>query len=254
MEHAAELAFAGACYAAALLCSAGSWRTMLPSRLGLPDALTRYGVGSLANTLLPGRAGDALRIGLFGRVVPGGALAVVGAVAAAGTAAFAPLPIAWLLAARGSERARRVLAPLRCARAGSYRALVAWVAGIVIARVLAAAAVADAFAVPHPVATAVLVVPALELAGVVPLTPANAGIAGGAAALVFRAAGAPTGTALVAGLTLHGIETVTSLVVGAASAVSFVRASPASGAKQIARLLAGRSPGSYAAASAPKPM
>jgi len=238
---------------------------MLPASLGWPDAVARYGVGSLANTLLPGRAGDAVRIGLFGRVVPGGALTVAGAVAAAGTArwlaltplgtagaldasvppvallaagaVFLPLPLAWVLARRGSERARRVLAPLRYARAADFRRLGAWVVGIVCARVLAAAAVAEAFAVPHPVATAALVVPALELAGIVPLTPANLGIAGGAAALIFHTAGAPTATALTAGLTLHAIETVTALAVGAASALSLARANRSTAWRPIAQML-----------------
>jgi hypothetical protein len=66
------LALAGTCYAAALVCCAGGWRALLPASLPLYDAVARYGVGSLANTFLPGRAGDAIRIGLFGRVVPGG--------------------------------------------------------------------------------------------------------------------------------------------------------------------------------------
>ena len=45
----------------------------------------------------------------------------------------------------------------------------------------------SALGIPHPLAAALLVVPALELAGVVPLTPANVGIAGGAAAVAFHA-------------------------------------------------------------------
>jgi len=35
------LAGAAACYAAALLCCAGSWRSLLPERLGLRDSLAR---------------------------------------------------------------------------------------------------------------------------------------------------------------------------------------------------------------------
>jgi hypothetical protein len=76
------LAGAAACYAAALLCCAGSRRPLLPARLGLRDSLARYGAGSLANTVLPARLGDGVRVGLFARVVPGGTLKVVGAAAA----------------------------------------------------------------------------------------------------------------------------------------------------------------------------
>src|SRR5262245_49161512 len=83
-QMALQLMLGGACYAAVLLCSAGSWRTLLPGRMRLHDAVARYGAGSLANTFLPGRAGDAIRVGLFGRVVPGGVLAVAGAMAAVG--------------------------------------------------------------------------------------------------------------------------------------------------------------------------
>jgi glycosyltransferase 2 family protein len=253
MGRTPELAAAVACSAAALVCCAGSWRVMLPEGLALRDALSRYGVGSLANTLLPARAGDAVRIGLFARVVPGGALVVVGAVAAAGAARWLaltplgvagtldssiprvavlagaaialPLPLAWLLVRRGSVRARRVLAPLLGARPATYRALAVWAAGIVAFRVFAAAAVAVAFGVGRPVSAALLVVPALELAGIVPLTPANVGIAGGAAAIAFHAYGAPTSTALAAGLTLHAVETGTALAVGAAGAVRLARLS-----------------------------
>ena len=49
----------------------------------------------------------------------------------------------------------------------------------------------------HPLAAALLVVPALELAGVVPLMPANVGIAGGAAAVAFHAGGMPMHAACV---------------------------------------------------------
>ena len=254
MGRVPELAAAAACYAAALVCCAGSWRALLP-QVRLRDAIPRYGVGSLANTLLPARAGDAVRVGLFARAVPGGALAVVGAVAVAGMARWLamtplgvagtvdsglpplallaggvvalPLPIAYALAGRGSVRASRLLAPLRSAGHAELRSVGAWVTGILAARVVAAAAVAEAFGIAHPLAAAFLVVPALELAGVVPLTPANIGVAGGAAALAFHAHGADMKTALAAGLTLHTVETVTSVAIGAASAVRLVGYRPA---------------------------
>jgi hypothetical protein len=66
-------------------------------------------------------------------------------------------------------------------------------------------------------------VPALELAGIVPLTPANAGVAGGAAAVAFHAGGAPMHAALAAGFVVHAVETGTSLAIGSASAVALLR-------------------------------
>jgi uncharacterized membrane protein YbhN (UPF0104 family) len=247
------LALTGTCYAAALVCCGGGWRVLLPASLPLHDAVASYGVGPLANTFLPGRAGDAIRIGLFGRVVPGGVLAVAGSVAAfgatrwllivplgivgalessvsalalaAGAAALLPLPLVWLLA-RGSRRARAVLEPLRSADRDAYLVLAAWVAGTVAARVAAATMVATAFGVPNPVVAALLVVPALELAGVIPLTPANVGVAGGAAALAFHAQGMPLGAALTAGLALHAAETGAGIVVGATSTIALCRRSP----------------------------
>ena len=243
-----ELLLAGCCFALALVCSAASWRTMLGGSVRFPDACARYGAGSLANTVLPGRAGDAIRLVLFGRVVPGGKLAVAGAVAAVGAArwlvllpfgvagaignglppaavalaglALAPLLVAWLCARRGSRRARALLAPLRAADRSTYAALAAWVGGTVLARIAAAALAGGALGVPHPLAAALLVVPALELAGIVSVMPANAGVAGGAAAFAFHVGGLPAREALAAGFVLHGVETAAGLLTGSVCAAA----------------------------------
>jgi uncharacterized membrane protein YbhN (UPF0104 family) len=265
MARLAELAAAAAWYAVALVCCAGSWRALLP-QVRLRDAIPRYGVGSLANTLLPARAGDAVRVGLFARAVPGGTLAVVGAVAVAGTARWLavtplgvagtidsnlpplallaggavalPLPLAFALARR-STRAARIVAPLRAARRADLGTVCCWVGCIVVARVVAATIVAHAFGIPQPLAAALLVVPALELAGIVPLTPANLGVAGGAAALAFHAHGVEMRTALAAGLALHTVETVTSVAIGAASAVRLVGYRPETTFRSALRTLCG---------------
>jgi hypothetical protein len=100
MPQTVELVAAGMCFAVATACCAGSWRTMLGSQLRLGSACACYGVGSLANSFLPARAGDAVRIGLFSRVSPGGMLAVAGAVAAVGIArwlALLPLGVAGIV-------------------------------------------------------------------------------------------------------------------------------------------------------------
>ena len=161
-----ELLLAGCCFALALVCSAASWRSMLGGSVRFPDACARYGAGSLTNTFLPGRAGDAIRLVLFGRVVPGGKLAVAGAIAAVGAArwlallplgiagaignglppaavalaglALAPLLVAWLCARGGSRRAGALLAPLRYADRSTYAVLATWVGGTVLARIAAA--------------------------------------------------------------------------------------------------------------------
>jgi hypothetical protein len=64
----------------------------------------------------------------------------------------------------------------------------------------------------------------MELAGVVPLMPANAGLAGGAAAVAFHAEGAPMHAALAAGFILHAVETGTAVTIGGASAIALLRA------------------------------
>ena len=253
MPQLVELGVAGACFGAAVACSAASWRAMLGPRLGFGDACARYGVGSLANTFLPGRAGDAVRIGLFGRVAPGGPLSVAGAVAGVGAVrwlallplaiagvlgsglprlalagaalALLPLPLVWLLARRGSTRARAVLLPLRQARRSTYAAVFAWVAGTLAARVTAAATTSFALGIAHPLATALVVVPALEVAGLVPLTPANVGVAGGAAAVAFHAHGVSMHTALATGFVLHAVETCAGLAFGVGSALALARTS-----------------------------
>jgi Lysylphosphatidylglycerol synthase TM region len=252
MRQALELALAGTCFATGVVCCAGSWRTMLAMRIGIGGAVARYGVGSLTNTFLPGRAGDAVRLGLFGRIAPGGVIAVAGAVAGIGAvrwlalvplgiagtlrstlpplalviaaAALLPLPLVWVLARRGSRRARAALAPLRCAGRATYAMVIGWVCGTLVARVVGVTLAGAALGIPHPLGAALLVVPALELAGVIPLTPANVGIAGGAAAVAFHAQGVPMHTALAAGLGVHAVETVAALAVGGTSAVALVRA------------------------------
>jgi hypothetical protein len=256
-----ELVLSGCCFAVALACSAASWRAMLGGGIRFPDACARYGAGSLANTFLPGRAGDVIRLGLFGRVVPGGTLAVAGAVAAVGAArwvvllplgipgavddglpvgavalaglAVAPLLVAWLCARGGSRRAGALLAPLRVANRATFAALAIWVGGTLVARIAAASLAGGALGVPHPVAAALLVVPALELAGIVPLTPANVGVAGGAAAFAFHANGLAAGEAVAAGFALHGVETAVTRInldADAAHRVTLLATADATGA------------------------
>jgi hypothetical protein len=248
--HAAELLFAAGCFAAGLACSAGGWRALLPRELTLVQACARFGCGSLANTLLPARAGDLIRLTLFGRVVPGGVFAVAGSLAAfevarwativpvgigaagstlppaafvAPAAALVPIGVVFLLAARGSKRAATMVASLRTAPRAAYLLVGVWAVATLAAKIAGATLVCGALGVPHPLSAALLVVPALELAGTVPLTPANIGVAEGAAALAFHAHGLPMGRALAAGLALHAVETAAGIAFGGAGAGLLLR-------------------------------
>ena len=56
-------------------------------------------------------------------------------------------------------------------------------------RLAAAAAIAAAFGVDRPLAAALLIIPALDLAGILPLTPGNVGVASAAVAFALKAHG-----------------------------------------------------------------
>ena len=224
----AELLLAGACFAAALACSAAGWRSLLPRGVSLVDACARFGCGSLANTFLPARGGDVVRMSLFGRVVPGGMLAVAAAVAAFSTVrwlALLPLvgtalpPEALAVPAAGIVVAV-VLARRHRASSRMYATSLCFAAGSLAARVSGVALVTGSLS------GALLVVAALDLAGTVQVTPANFGVAEGAAAAALHARGMPLGHALTVALVLHAVETVASVVFGGAGAGFLLRRSP----------------------------
>jgi hypothetical protein len=180
---------AGVLFAAAPACCGLAWREAIlraGGRLGHVDACARYGVGSLVNSVAPAHLGDLVRAMLLLERLPAGARRGMGrwfgviqgarlaalaalAIAAALPAALVPLvlvlPGALLLATLGRGTTRLVslafLSPLAKAAA-----IAVVLAGLEIGSPL------DALAV----------VPALELAALVPLTPGNVGVAGAAAA------------------------------------------------------------------------
>jgi hypothetical protein len=62
-------------FTVSVVTASAAWRSSIAvcgGRLSLADACARYGAGSLANTALPFRAGDVLRIALFSRALPTG--------------------------------------------------------------------------------------------------------------------------------------------------------------------------------------
>jgi hypothetical protein len=147
------------------------------------EACARFGCGSLANTFLPVRGGDVVRLSLFGRVVPGGMIVVAGAVAAFSVMRWLMLvplagaalpPEAFVVPAAGAAVAL-VLARKRRLSTWQYAKASAFAATSLGARVAGVTLVTGSFS------AALLVVPALELAGVVSVTPANLGVAEGAA-------------------------------------------------------------------------
>jgi uncharacterized membrane protein YbhN (UPF0104 family) len=268
---------AGIGFGVSVLSAAGSWRSavgLCGGRIGPADAAARFGVGSLVNTFVPGRAGDAVRITLFSRSLDesgrlwrtSGAFValeaaralvfVAVAVAGAVTGALPLWPVAALvglvatsaaiaLGARRRETAGRVAyvldalgtlahEPTRGAR------LVGWAALSVGGRVAAAAAIASALGIARPLTAALVIVPALDVAGAFPLTPGNLGITSGAVAVAFRAQGIPFAHGLAAGIAFQAIETAVGIAYGLGSLV-WLAPYPTPAVRKIALLAAGTS-------------
>ncbi len=267
----------GAFFALAVLASAWSWRSAIGlcgGQVGLADAAARYGAGSLVNTFAPARAGDAVRFGLFSRALgrddrlwrTGGAFAALGAARAVVLAALVligaamgalPLwPVLVLLALAAAAvaiaaRVRRHEAGSRAAHLlDAFRALgrdpasglrlVGWLALAVGARVAAAAAIGLALGIGSPLAAAFVIVPALEVAGLVPLTPGNVGVASGAVAMAFQAHGISFTQGLAAGIAFQAVETTVGIAFGLGSLV-WLAPYPTPGMRRLALVAAGAS-------------
>jgi uncharacterized membrane protein YbhN (UPF0104 family) len=245
------LVMTGVLLASSLTGSALAWRAALQAcgtRCGPVDAVARYGIGSLANAVLPTRVGGVIRIALFSRLVhregavwtTGGAAAVAGIaralwlgalVAGASTTGVLPMwPAFALLAAscfgigvalvalrtRFRARAAHVLDAFGAlvARPRAAGAVLLCVGVAIAARVAAASALAIAFGVERPVAAGLLAVAAIELAAILPISLGGAGMAGGALAFALTAHGVAGGVALSAGMAFAAVETATAVAVG----------------------------------------
>jgi uncharacterized membrane protein YbhN (UPF0104 family) len=260
---------AGAGFLVSVSAAAASWRCAIGlcgGRLSLAEACARYGAGSFVNTFVPFRAGDALRIGLFARVLPtekpvlttGGAFAALAAArgvvlgllvlagAVAGVVPLWPLLVAAGVAAVGAFAAlaaRRTPAHLLDAfrelgrdRRAAAR-LLAWIALSTGGRLASATAVAAALGLPRPLAAALVVIPALDVASFLPVTPGNVGVTSAAIAMALQAHGASFTNGLAAGIAFHAIETAVGLMFGIASLV-WLAPYPSPAARRVA-LLAG---------------
>ena len=288
LEHARPvwLRAAAAGFLGALLCNAWVWRSAIRLCGGQIDrgrAVACYGVGSLVNTALPARVGDAARIALFSRSFGGArdrywttggvfgaigaARALVLAVLVVVGAALGALPlwpvlvlgglagvavgVAWF--ARGRSARRHVAHALDAFRAlgqspGGGVRIVAWVAAATVARVGGAAAIAAALGVSDPVLAALIIVPTLDLTTVIPLTPGNIGIGTGTVAVALQARGVDLTKALTTGIALQAIETAVSIVVGAGGALYLAQFGSA-GTRRRALAVAGAAAGIVLVAS-----
>lgn len=243
---------AAAAFAAMHVASGLAWRASLGAcgTFTRPrDAIARYGVGSGVNAVAPVHLGSAMRVVLFARTVDGegaawrvgGVAACVGAVRsvwlavlvalAAVTGAVPVWPLALLggalgVAAGAAILSRRLRLERRCAHVldafrglarspGALAAVVGLTALGMAAKLAAAAAVAAALGVEDPLLAALVVVPAVELAAVMPVTPGNAGVASAAVAFVLGTQGVAADTALAAGIAFGAVETLSALAVGA---------------------------------------
>ena len=250
---------AAAAFGGSLVTSACGWQSALERCGGTTtrlDASARYCTGSIVNALAPARIGTALRFALFSRVLHNegrlwtvggiaGSLSAVRAMWLAVVLALASVggvlprwPIAVLLLAAAAAaaiawRARdsrpgtkfghaldvfRVLG--RCPRAAAR--IAGWVGLSMALRVTAATGIAAAFGVERPLAAAVLIIPALDLAGIMPLTPGNVGVASAAVAFALSAHGVGSDVAVSAGIALGAVETLTTLALGSASILYFL--------------------------------
>ena len=246
-------------FAASLVTSACGWQSALTRCGGTTsrsDSSARYCTGSIVNALAPARIGTAVRFALFSRTLHNeGRLWTVGGIAGSLSAVramwlavvlalasasgvlprwpIAVLLLAGLVAAAIAWRARdsrpgtkfghaldvfRVLG--RCPKAAAR--IAGWVGLSMALRVTAAAGIAAAFGVDRPLAAAVLIIPALDLAGILPLTPGNVGVSSAAVAFALSAHGVGSNVAVSAGIALGAVETLTTLALGSASILYFL--------------------------------
>src|ERR687898_1630385 len=256
--EAGWLWLAACAFGAPLVASASGWASAL-TRCGgstsRSDAAARYCTGSLVNAVAPARIGSAVRLALFSRTLPnegrlwttGGIATSLGAirllwlalVLALGSAigelprwpiallllgVAAAIAVAWRARnSRPGTRFSHVLDAFRvlgsCPRAAAQ--IAGWIGLGMAMRIAAAAAIAAAFGIEHPLAVALLIIPALDLAGLLPITPGNVGVASAAIAFVLTAHGTGSDLALSAGIAFGVVETLTTFALGSGSLLYF---------------------------------
>ena len=210
------------------------------------EGLGCYGLGSIANTFLPGRAGDALRIELFsrrlqeqgGRWLAGGvsvcvALAqsvVFGCVLGVGVlldalpmwviAPSVALPLAtWgigrlVLHGHSDEQVAR-LAIVAGLSPPAWSRLLGWVTAAALARLMLVVAVLDALAVRETPTVALVALCGVAIGNALPFAPGGAGVAAAAMSVALGHAGVPASSALAVAVSFHAFETAAALLFGA---------------------------------------
>jgi len=243
---------AGVLVVATLAASAQAWRCVIRScggELGRIDALGRYAIGSAVNTLAPARLGDVARIALFSRRLEhperawtsAGVYTTIGAARTlavallvlagyvAGALSLWPVLVAAAcigLALLAAAVARRRNPHTRLAhffdayrelgrRPREVAPLLGWTFLATATRVGAVAAIVSSLGVHRSLGAAMLIVPALDAASLLPLTPGNVGVASGAVIVALHGYGIGAETALTISLGLHAVEAVAAVVCGA---------------------------------------
>jgi uncharacterized membrane protein YbhN (UPF0104 family) len=242
------LALAAACAPLVPFLTAAAWRSVLAS-CGVPLDARRawacYGAGSLANTILPARAGDALRIELFSRrldharrrwlacgvatsiglaqsVVLGlvlGLGSIAGALPLWAAAPTLALPAVMLAGGRLASlrrphgRVACLATPSRLS-IGAWSRLLAWVSASALARLLVITSILDALAVAHPLTAAVVATGGLALGNSIPFAPGGAGVAAATMAVALGRTRLPASTAVAAAVAFHAFETGAGLAFG----------------------------------------
>jgi uncharacterized membrane protein YbhN (UPF0104 family) len=248
----ASLAAAAAAFAAAAAASALAWATAVRacgSDARRRDVVARYFCGSLVNSVAPPPAGEATRIALVGRLLqrPGGTLTATGVcgvvalvralivasvfalLVGSAAAALAPVALAVAIAAlAGARRSRRVrhVADAAIALRRSPRLAVELVVGVGLstaARVVAAGSCCAALGIPHALAAGAVIVPALELAALVPLAPANLGVTSAAVAFALHRDHVAVTAAVSAGIVIHVVESIVGIGGGLVGALGIAQ-------------------------------
>jgi uncharacterized membrane protein YbhN (UPF0104 family) len=258
------LAVAALAFLAGFACTVCAWRAALAAaggRICPRQAAARLAIGSMVNSFAPAKLGDAVKVALCSRAIQGparlwtagGVYAALAAarslalaallVAASATGALPLWPVFALLAvvaalavvASSSKRWRSHprLASLLEGFASLERspraiaAVLAWTFGMLLARLAATCAVAAALGLPHPVLAALVIMPALDVAAAVPLTPGNIGIGSGAVAMALASRGIGVNQALGAGFAIQAVETLVGVGTGLVGLAYVAQPSPA---------------------------
>jgi hypothetical protein len=248
-ERPLPLAIGALCLLLVPHAHAAAWRAALSPgrpRLAYSEAWVCYGMGSLANTILPAKLGEPVRIGLFAQRLTGPrprihacsasaavglaqtsallALLAVGALVGA-MPLWAATPIVLILLAIGGARligARcRLLSDpsgrftsIATLASSAWRGLLGWIGAAACLRLAAMAAVLNASWAPHPFRNAVVALAAGALGNVLPLAPGGLGVPAAAMAVALGQGGMTTGAAFAVAVTFHVLETASGLVFG----------------------------------------